>query len=162
MACSCGRIFASHSSSHSNTPQSDGPACSSDVATPESRFAPVRLHTTRRPASSSASASRFVTVVFPFVPTTHTEPCSSFGARSAMRRGSTYSAILPGKFAAGRRNTFLRPHVETALTARAPANCKPIGHSFRSRCVQYSGSTAPRTPPPPAPTPALHTNFRMR
>ena len=102
--------------------QSDGFACRRAVATPESRFAPVRLHTTRWPACSRMSASRFVTVVLPFVPTTTNDPLRSFGRRSAMRRGSTYSAILPGKFAAGRWKTFFSPQVETALTARAAAN----------------------------------------
>ena len=128
MACRRGRILANHSSSVSNTPQSAPFDCSSDVATPESRFAPVRLQTTVFPLASITSASRFVVVVLPFVPTTTTDPSRRRVARCAITSGSTYSATLPGKLAAGRWNTCLSPHVETALMPRAAANCNPILH----------------------------------
>ncbi len=148
-------------------PQSAWRACSSAVDTPESKLAPVRLQTTVWPAVSSTSASRLVTVVLPLVPTTHTLPRPSLPRRCAMSCGSTYRAILPGKLAAGRWKTCFSPQVETALTARAAVNFKPMMSSSVEGSPAYRGEwrmlqvyATPRARP--ARAPSLHEERRLR
>ena len=134
---SWGSAFASQSSSHSNTPQSLSLAWSRLVAIPESRLAPVRLHTTRMPAASMQSASILVMVVLPFVPTTQTLPQRSLREVFAMIRGSTYRATLPGKFAAGLWNTLRKANVPAALTNLAAPERIPIIFSL----CRFSGTS---------------------